>query len=260
MLALDGALRYVPFAALNDGRRYLVESYRLTLRTEAVQDARLKDPPRSGWRIAGLGVTRGIGDFAPLPAVRSEFAGIVKAGGHGALPGEVDLDDAFTAERFRRSLDGEFAVVHVASHFVFKPGTEADSFLLLGDGSRFSLQDIKRNGLRFDGVDLLTLSACETALGGGRDATGREVEGLGALAQKQGAKGVIATLWPVADESTARFMAEFYRVHESRPGVTKTEALQSAQLSLLRGDTAAGGASHAHPFFWAPFILMGNWL
>ena len=130
------------------------------------------------------------------------------------------------------------------------------------------------------GVELLTLSACDTAVGG-EDADGKEVEGFAVLAQRQGAKAVLATLWAVADESTALLMKEFYRLRMSDPVMTKAEALRLAQLALLRGEirgdasgnrgprTNRDGDSprfvkdpqrpYAHPYFWAPFLLMGNW-
>jgi CHAT domain-containing protein len=133
------------------------------------------------------------------------------------------------------------------------------SFLLLGDGSRLSLREVRESNYSFSDVDLVTLSACDTASFGGRDATGREVEGLGAMLQKQGARSVVATLWPVSDESTGVFMREFYRLREQER-LTKAEALRRAQLAFIHGTTrSAGGREYAHPFHWAPFILMGNW-
>ena len=128
-----------------------------------------------------------------------------------------------------------------------------DSFLLIGDGSHLSLSDIKRLPNMFAGVDLLTLSACHSATGG-IAADGREVEGFAVLAQRQGAKAVIATLWNVADDSTPILMEEFYGLQEPGKDRNKAEALRLAQLSLLKG------VQTAHPFFWAPFVLYGNWL
>jgi CHAT domain-containing protein len=173
----------------------------------------------------------------------------------------------------------------VASHFKFNPGTEVDSFLVLGDGKRLTLRELREAGYNFRGVDLLTLSACETAVGGGADANGREVEGFGALAQQRGARAVMATLWPVADESTGILMQNFYRLRAQGGDMNKAEALQQAQLALLQGKHAQtetrskaerglvrtvtsdgeryapdADAPYAHPYFWAPFILMGNWL
>lgn len=186
------------------------------------------------------------------------------------LPGVVKLDREFTAQSFKESLRERFPVVHIASHFTFAPGNENQSSLLLGDGSLLSLNAI-RQGYSFAGVELITLSACETAVGGGADANGREIEGFGVLAQNQGAKGVISTLWEVNAQSTALLMREFYRRHE-QSRLSKAEALQQAQLALLSGAvvsmpgagvtefTPDPKAPFAHPYYWAPFILMGNWL
>jgi CHAT domain-containing protein len=253
MLSLDGTLRYVPFAALHDGSGYLASRYSTALFTAASRD-KLKDRPKSSWTMAGLGVTREHKGFAALPSVKMELESIRGR----VMPGEIHLDEAFTTRRLQDSLDTGFALVHVASHFKFSPGAEADSFLLMGDGSRLSLRDIRSRNLDFGAADLVTLSACETAMGGGRDDTGREVEGLGALLQNQGAKGVVATLWPVADDSTARFMWTFYSARGASGGTSKAEALRRAQVDFI----ARTGADRrlAHPFYWAPYILMGNWL
>ncbi len=284
ILFLDGALRYVPFAALVHDDAYLIERYRLAIYTEAA-GARLAQPPQSRWQVAALGVTQPHEGFSALPAVKGELEGIVRP---DVLPGEMELDERFTLAQLQSMLDNP--VLHIASHFRFVPGSDA-SFLLLGDGSHLTLRDIRARGLRFNHVELLTLSACETAVGGRRSENGLEVEGLGVLAQKQGARAVLATLWPVADSSTGQLMQQFYRLRQ-KDNTTKAEALRQAQLGLLRGvptdratatgatgiagergvtrATASIGAAptfptdparpYAHPYYWAPFILMGNWL
>ena len=251
MLSLDGALRYLPFGALHDGQRYLTQRWNLPMYTSVTRN-RLRDAATPQWQAAGLGVTQALGEFVALPAVKGEMRSIIKAGGSGVLPGEVYLDEAFTAQRFKDVSQRPFQLLHVASHFRFSPGTEVNSFLLLGDGQQLTLGDIRTQNYRFDNVDLLTLSACDTGLGGGRDAQGREIEGFGVIAQQQGAKAVLATLWPVADQSTAILMAEMYRRRQDQY-LTKIEALRQAQLSLL------AQSRYAHPFYWAPFILMGHW-
>src|SRR2546421_2159102 len=287
MWSLDGALRYVPLAALYDGERYMVERYRDVVFTPATQ-ANLKDQPRAQSKGIGLGVSKAHGNFNALPAVPEELRSIFRdtaaaAGANatpapapatqGVLSGRVLMDEEFTDESFREALRQRYPVVHIASHFAFKPGDETDSFLLLGDGSRLPLSKIKTSTNLFGGVELLTLSACDTATGGaGSD--GREVEGFGVLAQRQGAKAVMASLWPVADASTRLLMQEFYRLRGEGDGVTKAEALRRAQVELLRGSDAqsasgerrglsvAGNATatkFSHPYFWAPFILIGNW-
>lgn len=251
MLSLDGALRYLPFAALHDGNRYLVQRWNLPMYTSVTKN-RLLDDPMARWQGAGLGVTKAVGQFTALPAVRNEMRSIFKAASNGVLPGEIYLDEAFTAQRFKDISQRPLQLLHVASHFLFSPGTEIHSFLLLGDGQKLTLGDIRTQNYRFDHLDLLTLSACDTGLGGGRDATGREIEGFGVIAQQQGAKAVLATLWPVADDSTAKLMAEMYRRRQDNK-LTKMESLRQAQLSLLEQ------TRYEHPFYWAPFILMGNW-
>ncbi|MBS1810752.1 MAG: tetratricopeptide repeat protein [Acidobacteria bacterium] len=286
MWSLDGVLRYVPMAALHDGEKYLVERWRNVVFTPASQ-TRLKDDVSRNWKALGLGVTRSFGERIPaLPGVAEEMRGIIKADGatSGVLPGTIKLDEQFTQEAMLIGLRQRPLVVHVASHFQFKPGNETDSALLLGDGQFMSLAQIKSLPNVFSGVELLTLSACNTAISGS-GATGKEVEGFGVLAQRQGAKAVVASLWPVADRSTKNLMQEFYKLREAKTNTTKAEAMRQAQIKLLRGelqvtgealaarsvvheDAKAGNqpvfkidpqAPYAHPYYWAPFILIGNW-
>lgn len=152
-------------------------------------------------------------------------------------------------------------------------------------GAMMSTPDLNL-GLRFRQVDLLTLSACNTALGGGTNENGREIEGFGALAQTQGAGAVLATLWPVADRSTAPFMHRFYTTRQAGSGMSKAEALRQAQLAMIEGTGSADRTQddrtdgptdppsrrlpanaarvdparpYSHPYYWAAFVLMGNW-
>jgi CHAT domain-containing protein/tetratricopeptide (TPR) repeat protein len=267
MLSLNGSLRYLPFAALYDGKHYLAERFALALYTDAAT-ANLKERAPAQVRVWGLGLTKATPGFNALPNVRQELEGII-----GAVPGQAFMDAAFTAAKLHEGLERAYPVLHIASHFVFTPGTEQDSYLVLGDGSHLTLAQV-RHEYRFSGVDLLTLSACDSGFGGGRTSDGREVEGLGALAQKRGAHGVLAALWPVADESTAQLMPEMYRLREENK-LSKAEALRRAQVEFIGGrpSTDKPGSRRAtkraiaqpeppfaHPYFWAPFILMGNWL
>lgn len=265
MWSLDGVLRYLPVAALYDGSRYLIEDYGISVMTLA-SNSRLKDRPDRVWTAAEFGVTKAFGDNPALPAVAGELNGIA-----AILHGDVKLDDQFTSDTMRQTLLDRHPVVHIASHFRFQAGDQSRSYLLLGDGSHLSLADLKNMPNLFGGVQLLTLSACNTGVG-----DGTEVEGFGTLAQRQGAKAVIASLWPVADASTSRLMQAFYRIRESSPSMTKLEALREAQLKFLPGEEEpapeaqgdrgvaiarpAGVAGYAHPYYWAPFFLMGNWL
>lgn len=275
MLNLQGFLRYVPFAALHDGEKYLVESYALSVYTPAAR-TRFEPGVRDATKSAGFGVTAAHQGFSPLPGVAKEIRAIFGGPeGTGALKGTANLDQAFTRDAFQEALKGRPAFVHIASHFKLVPGRETDSFLLLGDGSPLSLADIRKGrGFRFGGVDLLTLSACETARGGGSE--GDEVESFGALAQMNGASAVMATLWPVADEATAQIMQSFYR-HMIEGGMSKADALRTAQMEAIghAGETLlaqrgaellsdtpepAAASPDSHPYFWSSFVLMGNWL
>jgi CHAT domain-containing protein len=290
--SLDGVLRYLPLAALHDGEQYLLERYRLVVFTPA-SHTRLKDLPRPQWTGLGVGVSKAHAYFAALPAVPEELRSIIRdptqPEPQGVLPGTIHLDEAFTAPVLRAALRQGYPVVHIASHFQFRPGDETASFLLLGDGSHLTLAQLKTWPQPFQGVDLLTLSACNSALIGVA-AEGTEVEGFAVLAQRQGAKAVVATLWAVADKSTQTLMQTFYRLRENQPGLPKVEALRQAQLALLRGTGQSVGAvttevrgldlvqagsratpgvlprftpdlqaPYAHPFYWAPFLLIGNW-
>ena len=291
MWSLDGVLRYVPVSALHDGKQYLVEQYQNVVFTPASQ-ARLKDAPARNWNALGLGVSKAHGERIPaLPGVIDEMRGIIREESPngtgtqpGVLPGVVELDEQFTQETMLTQLRQRPKVVHIASHFQFSPGNETNSALLLGDGTFLSLAQIKTLPNIFGGVDLLTLSACNTATGGS-GANGKEVEGFGVLAQRQGAKAVVASLWPVADRSTKLLMQEFYRSREARNGESKIAALREAQLKLLRGEITVDAtqspsrqithedakpedakrplfkldpkAPFAHPYYWAPFILIG---
>ncbi|MFT3987473.1 CHAT domain-containing protein [Aestuariivirga sp.] len=279
MLDLSGFLRYVPYAALRHDGRYLIEDYALALYTPAAK-TRFVNPGSEPPTAAGFGVTEAHGDFPALPGVGHELSAIFASGG-GTLEGTSETDQAFTEQSLRDALKAHPRYVHIASHFKFVPGRENNSFLLLGNGDGLSMTALRKDkGLQFRGVDLLTLSACETARGGG--AEGEEVESFGALAQANGASAVMATLWQIADESTAKLMSDFYE-GRVREGLDKATALQRAQIAMLRGvpaiqvatargergvtaideastEPALPQVTARHPYYWAAFILMGNWM
>lgn len=250
MIVPYGTLRYLPFAALHDGDRYLVERFAVSILTLAAHSD-LRHRGEASWQVAGFGVSREVPGYRRLVSVGEELSGIVRteAGGLGIYPGTIRLDEAFTEGSFADGLDGHEAV-HVASHFVLNPAQGLASHLLLGDGTSLSLERLRDVSFDFHGLELMTLSACETAMGGGGE-NGREFEGFAALVQQRGVKAVIASLWAVADESTAPLMTAFYRARQE--GLSKAAALQAAQIALL------GGGRHAHPYHWAPFTLLGNW-
>ena len=262
LLSLDGVLRYIPFAALYDGQHFLLESYALVNYTDAAK-IHIAKKSKKQWEIAGLGLTQKYDNFSPLPAVASELDSIIRRSPDdhdGIYDGIIYLNDDFNTQHLLQVLNASYPVLHIASHFVFSPGTEKDSYLLLGDGQHLDLGRI-REAYRFPNVDLLTLSACQTALGSSqKSGKGREIEGFGVLAQKNGAKSVIASLWSVDDRSTSILMKQLYWfLHQ---GYSKAQAIRLAQLDFIprSGYTPLYRGYYHHPYYWAAFILMGNWL
>ena len=251
MVSLDGPLRYLPIAALHDGEQYLVERYATVMYTQAANKT-LQAPPKpiSQWKVAGFGL-----NDSSLPATEIELENIVchdKNDPNGILPGVIYLNDNFTQQNLQSVLKEKYPLLHIASHFTWDLDTYLSSYLSLGDGSALTLADIREN-YHFKDIDLLTLSACQTSVGYNNPATGREIEGLGILVQDKGANGIIATLWNVdADGATSEFMSGFYRLLTT--GLSKAEALQKTQQDFIIQE------EYAHPYYWAPFILMGNWL
>ncbi len=289
--SLDGALRYVPMAALFDGKQYLIEKYN-TVTITPVSIPHLADKPDvSNMTATAMGISKKYEtDLPALKAVIGELNEVVKdpqvQGANGVLPGTILLDSGFTQKAMEDQLSSPHAVVHIASHFVFKPGDDKQSYLLLADsaeaGKGFHLTVANFNdnpNLALDNTELLTLSACETGMSGSAS-DGREVDGLGTTALSKGAKAVISTLWEVDDSSTGALMADFYKRWAQGAGkVEKVAALRQAQLDLLLGKSPTGAPrsdgsnrglsvgddekpnpdGFAHPYYWAPFVLMGNW-
>jgi CHAT domain-containing protein len=269
VLWLDGALRYVPFAALNDGSRYLIEKYALQIYSvPAHRSGAIAENPSHLLKVRGLGVAQAVPGFDALPAmadelcdvVRGPITGLTQRGsactamsvGNGALPGLGFADAAFTEARFKSVLQdtSDYSILHIGTHFSLRPGNVMLSFLVLGDGSRLSLDAISK--LSFSGIDLVTLSACQTALGGAVSDDGREIEGLNVIVQRAGARQVIASLWQVEDKSTALLMRQLYG-HLARAGVDGARALQQSQLELLTMNIG-GRRPYEQPFYWAGFV------
>ncbi len=239
--SLDESLRYVPMAALFDGRQYLVERYNHVLFTRADRE-QLTRALKSPWTGTGFGSSGAQTvqlllnrfSFDSLPGVSEELDGIFKQ--HhtepGVISGELWLNSKFNQANFLAALKRHRPVVHIASHFNFHPGDEGLSFLLLGDGTAMTLNEMKKETTLFQGVELLTLSACNTAAQL-PDATGREIDGFAELAQRLGADAIMASLWPVTDISTSLLMQDFYAKQQGEK-LSKVEALRNAQLVLLR--------------------------
>lgn len=246
VFVLDGSLRNVPMAASSDGKQFLIEKYNLAL-TPGLQ--LLNPRPLSRQSITALtaGLTEARQGFSALPNVTSELKEI-----KSQVPSKELINQSFTGANFRQAIEGSaYPVIHMATHGQFSSNAD-DTFLLTWDGRidieqlnqliQTSSQDSKSV------VELLILSACQTALGDKRAALG-----MAGMAVRAGARSTIASLWSVNDEATAAFMTEFYRGLVTTK-ITKAEVTRQAQLALIKT------SNYKHPFFWAPFILLGNWL
>ncbi|MFK7885448.1 MAG: CHAT domain-containing protein [Gammaproteobacteria bacterium] len=241
---LDASLRYLPLSALHDGERFLTEKFTLSRATVAPQVTTSAQRPG---RVAAFATSRALAGFPALPATLAEVDAIVRResdDSQGAFPGGIWADDEFDRDALFTSLQTDFDRVHVASHFRFVPGNERESFLLLGDGQKLSLQDLRDANLSLDGLELLALSGCETALAT-PGADGREMDGFAQTAQRRGARHVVATLWAVEDAATAEFMTAFYQ--QQSKGDDAVVALRKTQRQF----------AHRHPYYWAPFVVWG---
>ncbi|MBE9144593.1 CHAT domain-containing protein [Planktothrix mougeotii] len=245
VFVLDGSLRNVPMAALYDGKNYLVQNYNLAL-TPGLQLLASQSLKRNQLKALTVGLSEARQGFSALPAVASELEKI-----EAEVPTKVLLNQQFTREAVQQQIqETAFPIVHLATHGQFSSKAE-DTFLLTWD-SRINVKDLddflsRRQRGEQNPVELLVLSACETATGDQRAALG-----LAGVAVRSGARSTLATLWQVNDISTASLMAEFYQ-ELTQQQISKAEALRQAQLKLLQQ------AKYQDPYYWAPFVLVGNW-
>lgn len=246
VFVLDGSLRNVPMAALSDGQQYLIEKYSLAL-TPGLQLLDPKPLQRKTIKVLTAGLAAARQGFAPLENVALELEEI-----KAEVPTVELLDQAFTSANFRKEMAASpFPIVHIATHGQFSSKAE-DTFLLTWDG-RININQFTDLLQAVEGgdrppIELLVLSACQTAIGDKRAALG-----LAGLAVRAGARSTLATLWSINDAATANVMSQFYQALLS-PTTTKAEALQRAQRALLEDP------QYAHPIYWAAYVLVGNWL
>jgi CHAT domain-containing protein len=264
LLSVDPGLRSLPFAALHDGKGFLIEKYSFSLIPsfsstntdyKAVRDA----------TVLAMGRSEFV-DKQPLPSVPLELQAISAQGN-----GPSFLNSTFTIDNLNSEhAKGGFRIVHLATHAEFKPGKPSNSYIQLWN-SQLQLDRMESLNWRNPQVDLLVLSACRTALGD------REAElGFGGLAVKSGAKSALGSLWYVDDGGTLGLMSEFY--HQLRGATTKAEALQLAQQAIMSGKVrlenrqlvTTGGKlnlpanlqqanqNFSHPYYWSSFTMIGS--
>jgi CHAT domain-containing protein len=284
VFAPDRVTRYIPMGALHDGKQYLIENYTVSniLSANLTRVGEVAPLNLQETSVLALGLSQSVADLPPLPSVPSELDAIVRQSANdprGVYPGKELLDRNFTFASLESNLFGH-RILHIATHGKFEPGRPDASYLMMGDGQKLPIPKIETLQDLGD-VKLVTLSACETALGGaGQDGT--EIAGLSYYFLAKGAQAVMASLWLVNDSSTSQLMQKFY-TNLSQPNgakVTKAAALQKAQIALIRNQanfkddqrgsiqvkSSTGSPSNPqsnnlqHPYYWAPFILIGNGL
>lgn len=247
VFVLDGALRNIPMAVLYDGQHYLLENYGLAL-APGLQLLPSENRQRQRLDVLMLGLVEARQNFPELPAVRQELNGIQAVIGNR---GEILLNRDFTLTNLEKALNARPApIVHLATHA--QAGGNLDTtFILTWDGkiqvNQLSMLLQTANLNRRQPIELLVMSACQTAVGDDRAALG-----LAGIAVRAGARSTMATLWPVNDAAMAQLMGKLYE-NLAQTGVTKAEALRQAQLTLLQNP------AYRHPFYWSPVILLGNW-
>lgn len=241
----DGPLRTIPMSALHDGNKFLVESYALA----TTPGLTLTDPhalQNGNVRVLLNGLTESVQGFSPLPNVSGELTAIGKM-----YNGAVLKDDDYVLSKVKEKLaEQPYSVVHIASHGQFQ-GDSNKTFLLTHDG-KLTLNQLEKliapSRYRDQPLELLTLSACQTAAGDDRAALG-----LAGIAIKAGARSALASLWFINDSSSSVLISRFYE-YLKQPGGSKAKALQQAQIDLIKD------GRYKHPGYWAAFLLIGNWL
>jgi CHAT domain-containing protein len=241
----DGALRTIPFSALHDGKSFLIQQYAIAM----TPGLYLTDPrPLNLEKLRTLagGLITSVQGFPSLPYVAEEVQSI-----RTLFQADQLINEQFRIGLLEQELrESRYGILHIATHGKFSTDAN-DSFLLTFDGKLTMSKLDQLIGLfrfRQDPLELLTLSACQTAVGDDRAALG-----LAGVAIKAGARSALATLWFINDEASAELIAEFYRQLRD-PSVSKAVALQRAQIKLL------GDRVYDHPAYWSPFLLLNNWL
>lgn len=260
---LDAGLRTLPLAALHDGRQFVISHYSVGLMPSlSLTDTRRGDIKQT--QVLAMGAS----EFAALPrlpAVPLELSLITPS----LWPGRSFINQAFTLNTLQSQRQRyPYGVVHLATHASFEPGEPGNSYIQLWDGKLY-LPQLRKLHWSNPPVELLVLSACQTAVGD------EESElGFAGLAVQAGVKSAVASLWSVSDVGTALLMSEFYRQLKTAP--TKAEALRRAQLAILSGEVNLMDERQriediskvspekispnqlSHPFYWSAFTLIGN--
>lgn len=248
VFVLDDPLGNIPMGALYDGKQYLIEKYNIAL-TPGLELLNPKAIARTDLRIVAGGLTEASQDFPALPNVKIELDAI-----KSKVPNtRVLLNRQFTKNAIEDAVQSlSVPVVHLATHGQFSSKAE-DTFILTYSNQIINVRDLNgllqsRESNQRGAIELLVLSACSTASGDKRAALG-----IAGVAVRSGARSTLASLWSVDDEGTSIIMREFYSQLKQR-NITKAQAIRSAQINMLKNPL------YEHPYYWAPYVLVGNWL
>jgi CHAT domain-containing protein/Tfp pilus assembly protein PilF len=253
--APDGQLRYIPLAAVFDGKQWLVERFRIDNIT-ALSLTKLNTEHQTQPRVLAGAFAKGnysfhAGtrqfNFSGLPFAAREVETLA-----ATIPGTTKLIDKDFSRDAMVPRMNDYNIVHLATHAAFVNGEPEESFILFGDGSSVSLPEVRNWVL--PNVDLVVLSACQTGVGG-QLGNGVEILGFGYQIEQTGARASIASLWTVDDGGTETLMTAFYTALK-QGNISKAEALRQAQIALISRESS----DLARPYYWAPFILIGNGL
>lgn len=250
VFVLDGSLRNIPPTALYDGKQYLLEKYSIAI-SPGLQ-LLVPSLKRTKYEVLAAGITESHLGFSPLPNVGKELDEI-----KALVPSKEFINQEFTDKHIQNEVSSVFfPVIHLATHGRFSSRLE-ENFILAWDGKIgvTKLQQVLQTREQIitgtfhipPPIELLVLSACETARG-----DKRATLGLAGIAVRSGARSTLASLWEVDDKSTSILMGEFYHQLVTNSGITKAEALRRAQELIFKN-------YQEHPYYWAPYVLVGNW-
>ena len=266
LLCTGPGLRSLPFAVLHDGENFMMEKYNLA-RIPAFSLTNTDYKPVPDRQVLAMGTSE-FENLPSLPGVETELNTIVPKIWSGLVIDERDftIDNLVKAHQ-----QGDFDIIHLATHSWFNPGSPKDSYIQFSD-RKLNLEQLADLDLEIPEVDLLVLSACKTALGN------KDAEfGFAGLAMQAGVKSALASLWSVSDAGTVVLMSKFYEQLKST--TIKSQALRQAQMSLLNQKILVEGnkvkgldvevtlpansvnaevQDFTHPFYWAGFTIIGN--
>lgn len=241
----DGSLRTIPFAAIYDGTAFMVEKFAIAT-TPGISLTLPKTLDVEKAALFAGGISDAVQGFSGLPGVPVELAKLQSQYGAAILENQN-----FRRDTLRTQLASEdYSVIHIATHGHFDSNPQESFLLTYDDKLTMDLLEQSIAGRRLAGkpLELLVLSACETAVGDSRAALG-----LAGVALKAGARSAIATLWQISDAATVKVIDNFYE-KTALDNLTKAQALRFAQVELIHSER------FYHPTDWAPFLLIGNWL